>query len=210
MHSSWTACHFCCPKSSEKTNAFFRLGRSPSAKWNKLLVAVIQILNWSSRRWWQRCCAVNETSAQKAIVNRVCLTRLTVWSIALFSKSCVNLQWSFKLKHFFDVRLKVNQTLPLRNFKTFSHEKCSSIDRRHTSSADCLLCANHRTPLSLTAYNRLSWSCRHWQFSIMAIFNSLFRLKKIDKNLPSSGLNRCLNLFHLTALGVGSTLGLGE
>lgn len=43
----------------------------------------------------------------------------------------------------------------------------------------------------------------------MAIFNSLFRLKKIDKNLRNTNLNRCLGLFHLTALGVGSTLGLG-
>ena len=43
----------------------------------------------------------------------------------------------------------------------------------------------------------------------MAIFNSLFRLKKIDKNIRNTQLNRCLGLFHLTALGVGSTLGLG-
>lgn len=42
----------------------------------------------------------------------------------------------------------------------------------------------------------------------MAILNSLLRLKKIDKN-DNSQLNRCIGLFNLTALGIGSTLGLG-
>lgn len=42
----------------------------------------------------------------------------------------------------------------------------------------------------------------------MAIFNSLFRLKKIEHNQVSE-LNRCIGLFNLTALGIGSTLGLG-
>lgn len=40
------------------------------------------------------------------------------------------------------------------------------------------------------------------------IWNALTRKKRFDRN-DQSQLARCLNLFDLTALGVGSTLGLG-
>lgn len=43
---------------------------------------------------------------------------------------------------------------------------------------------------------------------MMCLLNSLTRRKRLDTSTETS-LNRCLSTFDLTALGIGSTLGLG-
>ncbi|XP_053205538.1 high affinity cationic amino acid transporter 1-like isoform X2 [Panonychus citri] len=45
--------------------------------------------------------------------------------------------------------------------------------------------------------------------NVKSFGKALVRRKQIEPNSPSSVLNRCLTTFDLTALGVGSTLGLG-